>query len=87
MKKSDVRADQVIRDLERIYKIALKTGKLTIALKAKELIGKAFGLFKTPPSNKIPLISELSDEQLEHMISSVQQDFTIENKNEERKFK
>jgi hypothetical protein len=42
---------QILKDMEKIFVLALEAGKFSVALRAKELIGKEMGLF-LPPSKR-----------------------------------
>jgi hypothetical protein len=68
-----VTREQILADMETIYHLALETGKLNVALHAKELQGKAIGLFNTPKSTPDIQISEMTEEQLTELIQRLEE--------------
>ena len=60
-----------IDDLENIYKNAMKNEQYSVALKAKELIGKCCGFWTTSKNKKLEL-SNLTDDELSELIESVE---------------
>jgi hypothetical protein len=64
----------ILADMEQIFQLAMATGKLSVALRAKELIGKEMGLF-LPASQRAKIkLNELSDEELMEALDEVEQE-------------
>jgi hypothetical protein len=64
----------ILADMEKIFQLAMAAGKLSVALKAKELIGKEMGLF-LPPSQRAKIkLNELSDEELMEALEEAEQE-------------
>lgn len=61
-------------DMEKIYQAAMDKGQLTIALKAKEILGKTGGFLNQKPLNKqgIKPLFEWSEEEIQHLIHQLE---------------
>lgn len=64
--------DQVLKDIQLLYELALYSGKLTVALRAKELQGKAIGLFETQRFPNVLRIADMTEEQLRDFIDRLE---------------
>jgi hypothetical protein len=64
--------DQVLKDIQLLYERALSNNKLTAALRAKELQGKAIGLFKPQRLPNILRIADMTEEQLRDFIDRLE---------------
>jgi hypothetical protein len=60
-----------IQDLEDIFEKSMKSGKFSVALKAKEILGKLMGLIGAPKSEIKP-IEQWSEEELTHFIRQLE---------------
>jgi hypothetical protein len=67
----------ILRDLESIYAMALASENYAVALKAKELLGRQFGLFTPKQKDKISL-ADLSEEDLERLIGEIERELTLD---------
>jgi uncharacterized protein YfkK (UPF0435 family) len=71
----------ILKDLEDLYFMALEKGNYSVALKAKELLGRERGLFalKNTALQK-PQISleNISDENLNHLIEELEVKLTLD---------
>ncbi len=67
----------IIKDLESIYAMALASENYSVALKAKELLGRQFGLFTPKQKDKISLV-DLSEEDLERLIVEIERELTLD---------
>jgi hypothetical protein len=67
-KTPDIRT--FIADIEHIFKQALQHEKWTVALRAKELLGRLHGFFKDKRTGEEKLLSlrSLSDQTLQHLL-------------------
>ncbi len=63
-------AADLIKDLECIYTMAIANKNFAAALKAKELLGREYGLFSLKKGNKVSL-SCLSDEDINRLIEEI----------------
>jgi len=64
----------ILANMEQIFQLAMATGKLSVALRAKELIGKEMGLF-LPASQRAKIkLNELSDEELMEALDEAEQE-------------
>lgn len=61
--------NKIIADLEHIYKLALAEGNLSLALRAKESVGKMQLLYKKHNANTTFSIKDLNEEQLQSIIN------------------
>ena len=61
--------NKLIADLEEIFRRSMESGKLNVALKAKEIEAKINGLVSSHPS--IKPISQWSDEEIESFIAQL----------------
>lgn len=71
---------QILDDMEKIFILALEMGKINVALRAKELIGKELGFF-LPPSKR----SKVNDHKAHKTEQEIQVDFIQEEKPEDGK--
>ena len=67
--------DKIIKDLEKIFKVALREGNLTIALKAKESQSKILFSQKgtessLADSNAPILLEKLTDTQIKNLLQA-----------------
>lgn len=74
---------QIRQDLEDMYLQAKGEGSMSVALKAKELQGKDFGMFgleKIDPTKGIPLkpLSKMTPAELYHIISATCEDLGLQ---------
>jgi len=60
-----------LKDLEDLYKLALKKGSLATALRAKELLGREQGFFKSSPHKGKLSLRDFSDEDLQLLIEEI----------------
>jgi len=65
-------ADKILMDIEKIYALAMEKGSLGVALRAKELLGRACGIFLTKPKNEIFTLDNISDEDLACLIEKIE---------------
>lgn len=64
--------EQILQDLENLYTHALEKGNLVVALKAKELLGRGWGLFATPSGKKKISLQDLSEEDIKSLIRDLE---------------
>ena len=73
----------ILKDLEKIYLMALGKGNHSVALKVKELLGREVGLFTLKNSatakNKISL-KDLSDEDIAQLIKELEAKLKLDQK-------
>ncbi len=73
---SDTLRLKFVADLEKLFEIALEKENFTIALKAKELLGRERGYFR-PPEKSTSLfqvdLKALDDEQLSTLLSRLKE--------------
>lgn len=62
----------ILKDIEALYRLALQEGSLATALKAKELIGRAYGLFSSSSCKALASLKDLSDEDLDLLIKDME---------------
>jgi len=65
----------ILRDVDDLYQLALENGNFSVALKAKELLGREYGFFapKPPPSQKEKMdLNAISDEDIDHLIKALE---------------
>lgn len=67
----------ILKDLESIYAMALASENYAVALKAKELLGRQFGLFTPKQKDKISL-ADLSEEDLERLIGEIERELILD---------
>ncbi len=67
----------IIKDLELIYKMAIASESFAVALKAKELLGREFGLFAPKKKPKISL-ANLSEEDLQRLIMEIEKELVLD---------
>jgi len=68
-------SSDILKDLEKIYLMALGKENFSVALKAKELLGRQLGFFalKNPMLKKNKLsLEHLSDEDITHLIKELE---------------
>ena len=70
-------AQDTLNDLENIYSLAMVNENYALALKAKELLGKAQGLFSPGKRPKISL-NDLTDEELENLLKEVEREVALD---------
>ncbi|MBS0272714.1 MAG: hypothetical protein JSR85_08765 [Proteobacteria bacterium] len=63
--------NNLIKDFQMIYDLAISKENYSVALKAKELIAREHGLFSSHPSPQLSL-SDLSDEDIARLIKEIQ---------------
>lgn len=65
--------DQLVEDLETIFKKAMESGKVSTALRAKEFLGRLMGL-TSQPSKQAPkrTLSEWSIQEIEALIEELE---------------
>ncbi len=68
--------DQIRKDVEDIYLKAMEKESYSIALKAKELLGREHGLFKARVTQKEAVIEGLSDQVLSRVIRMLEKQLT-----------
>ncbi len=75
----------ILKDLEKIYLMALGKGNYSVALKVKELLGRELGLFTLKSSattkNKISL-NDLSDEDITQLIKELEAKLKLDQKDD-----
>ena len=69
---NDTKASHILKDLENLYALAMEKGNFTVALKAKELLGREQGLFSGNSRKKKISPESLSDEELEALIQELE---------------
>ena len=69
--------NSIINDLEEIYSLALAHENYSVALKAKELLGKTQGLFSGQKKSMFSL-SDLSDEELQELIQQIENELSLD---------
>lgn len=78
---------EILKDLEEIYLQAMEKGNFSVALKAKELLGKELGLFGLSSANgskrKISL-ADLSDDELSSLIEDIENQLALDRSKGER---
>lgn len=67
----------ILKDLEDIYTLALAHEKFAVALKAKELLGKAQGVFSDKKKAAVSL-SDLSDEDLKRLMGEIEKELGLD---------
>ncbi|OJW50127.1 MAG: hypothetical protein BGO67_02015 [Alphaproteobacteria bacterium 41-28] len=76
--ENDKRASaDILKDLESIYAMAMASENFSVALKAKELLGRQMGLFIPKQKNQVSL-SDLSEEDLERLIREIKTELTLD---------
>ena len=67
----------IIKDLESIYEMAIASESFSVALKAKELLGREHGLFM--PKKKTSLsLADLTNEDLERLIVEIENELILD---------
>ena len=69
---NDTKTSHILKDLENLYALAMEKGNFTVALKAKELLGREQGLFSGASRKKKLSLENLSDEELEALIQELE---------------
>ncbi len=69
--RENISPSDILRDLEEVYTLAMEKGNFTTALKAKELLGRASGLFSTVKKPTLSL-DDLSIEDLNRLIEDIE---------------
>jgi len=75
MKTQSSISKAILRDLENLYQLALEKENFSSALKAKELLGREYGLFapKSPTSQKEKMdLNNISDEDINQLIKALE---------------
>jgi hypothetical protein len=67
----------ILEDLESIYAMAIANENFSVALKAKELLGRQVGLFLPQQKKKVSL-ADLSEEDLERLIREIQTELMLD---------
>jgi len=67
---------QILSDIETLYALALKKENFSTALKAKELIGREYGLFLPHTYRKKLSLKDFSDEDIEFLIRKIEAQMT-----------
>ena len=67
-------AMMILEDVENIYTHAMAKGNFAIALKAKELLGREQGLFKSKTKCEAFSIDKLSEQDLSYMIKEIKKE-------------
>jgi hypothetical protein len=65
----------ILKDIENIFVLAMSKENLSVALKAKELLGREQGLFltrRTSSKNNVTNLSSLSEEDLINLIQQLE---------------
>ena len=70
---SQITRDQILSDMETIYRLALDDGKWSVALHAKELQGKAIGLFTPSPLPTVARIADMTEDQLQEFLARLEE--------------
>ncbi|BDB95993.1 hypothetical protein [Candidatus Hydrogenosomobacter endosymbioticus] len=61
-----------VSEIEDLFHKAMETGKLSVALKAKEMLAKIKGLFQKKTSDMKP-VSQWSDDEIQAVIDELEQ--------------
>lgn len=69
-------ASSILQDLQDIYLRALEKGNFSVALKAKELLGRELGLFRL--NKKKISIDDFSEEDLAHLIETIEEKLRLD---------
>jgi len=69
---SNTKRSHILKDLENLYALALEKGNFSVALKAKELLGREQGLFSGASHKKKLSLESLSDEDLDAFIQELE---------------
>jgi len=75
MAKKSASSASILKDLEEIYFMCLEKRNFSVALKAKELVGRAQGLFdvkKSEDKKTKMTLEELSDDDITHLIKELE---------------
>ena len=71
-----------LNDLEDIYAMAMAKGNYTVALKAKELLGKEQGLFSSHKKASLQRdrisLADFSEEDINHLIGEIERRLTLD---------
>ena len=70
-------AESILKDLEFIYRMAIAHKNFAAALKAKELLGRQFGLFSLKKGDKVSL-ADLSDEDINRLIEEIKSKLALD---------
>jgi hypothetical protein len=73
--------EKIFHDLDTIYDLALESGKLAVALKVKELMGKEYGLFSGKNKNarlKGLALDSLSTEDLSRLVQKLENQLNLD---------
>lgn len=73
----------ILRDLENIYTLAMEKGNFAAALKAKELLGREYGLFshKVSSSRKTQVsLGDLSEEDIKRLMGEIEKQLSLDRK-------
>jgi|GEM_PF-5586705 hypothetical protein len=71
MIRTDISSTGILKDIEGVYVAAMEKGNFSVALKAKELLGRECGLFSTSKKKAFSL-TELSEEELNRLIQEIE---------------
>lgn len=75
MKTRSSVSKEILKDLEDLYQLALEKENFPSALKAKELLGREYGLFfpKSSSAQKEKMaLSNISDDDIHHLIEELE---------------
>ena len=73
----NAQAMAILEDIQDIYKRALESDSLGIALRAKELMGKEFGLFKSKSSDTEFTLENIPDHELSRIIDYIEKQLKL----------
>ena len=86
MQKNTNFRESILKDLEDIYAMAMRNENFGVVLKAKELLGREFGLFShaSPSSKKGDVaLKDLSDDDITRLIGELEEQLTLDPKETE----
>ena len=63
----------ILKNFEFLYKLALKEGKLHIALRAKEMQGQAIGIFRHRPLPAVKRFIDMTEQELKDFIARLEE--------------
>lgn len=69
----DSPAAKILNDIDEIYACAMKKGNFMAALRAKELLGRQYGLFSFSPKKKPLSLKDLTDAELQILIKEIEE--------------
>jgi hypothetical protein len=71
MIRKDTSSTDILKDIEEVYMAAMEKGNFSVALKAKELLGRERGLFSMSKKKTFALI-DLSEEDLNRLLQEIE---------------